>query len=132
MLYDGDCPLCMREVNMLRDRDARQGNICFVDVADPSYTPSLHANISYEQAMERIHAVLPDGTVVTNVEVFRRLYEQVGLGWVYSITRVPGVEAVANAVYDVWAKYRLPITGRPDMAVVLASRKKTCRDSESA
>ena len=32
--------------------------------------------------MERIHAVLPDGRVVKDVEVFRRLYEAVGLGWV--------------------------------------------------
>ncbi len=28
-------------------------------------------------------------------------------------------------MYDVWAKYRLPITGRPDLAVVL-QEKKTC------
>lgn len=38
--------------------------------------------------MGNIHAILPDGKVVTNVEVFRRLYEAVGLGWVYAITKV--------------------------------------------
>lgn len=127
MLYDGDCPLCMREVDMLRRRDAGQGRICFVDVAAPDYSPADNADISFEAAMERIHAVLPDGTVVKNVEVFRRLYEQVGLGWVYAITKIPGLEAAANALYEVWAKYRLPITGRPDLAQVLAA-KKTCAD----
>ena len=32
--------------------------------------------------MGKIHAILPNGEVVTNIEVFRRLYEAVGLGWV--------------------------------------------------
>jgi hypothetical protein len=30
------------------------------------------------------------------VEVFRRLYEQVGLGWVYAVTKYKPVEALAN------------------------------------
>lgn len=78
--------------------------------------------------MERIHAVLPDGTVVKDVEVFRRLYEAVGLGWVYAITKYEPVMKAANAVYDVWAKYRLPLTGRPDLAVVL-QEKQSCRST---
>lgn len=76
--------------------------------------------------MERIHAILPDGTVVTDVEVFRRLYEAVGLGWVYSATKYEPVMNAANWVYGIWAKYRLPITGRPDLEVVL-QQKKMCR-----
>ena len=57
MLFDGDCPLCMREVEMLQRRDAGAGRICFVDVAAPDYDPARNAGISFEQAMERIHAV---------------------------------------------------------------------------
>ena len=131
MLYDGDCPLCMREVDMLKRRDEGKGNICFVDVAAPDFSPSDHAGISFEAAMERIHAVLPDGRVVKDVEVFRRLYEEVGLGWVYAVTRNPAVERAANAVYDVWAKYRLPLTGRPDLATVLAE-KRGCGGEDAA
>ena len=112
---------------MLRRRDAGHGRIAFVDVTAPDYSPSDHAEISFEDAMERIHAVLPDGTVVKNVEVFRRLYEEVGLGWVYAVTKIPGVEAAANGLYEVWARFRLPLTGRPDLAQVMAD-KKTCAD----
>lgn len=50
MLYDGDCPLCMREVNMLRKRDKAQNKICFVDIASQDYNPASNAGISYEQA----------------------------------------------------------------------------------
>ena len=49
MLYDGDCPLCMREVNMLRRRDAGIGRIQFVDIASPDYHASANAGISFEQ-----------------------------------------------------------------------------------
>jgi len=75
MLYDGDCPLCMREVNMLRRRDQDNGKIDFVDIAAPNYSQSDNQNISYEQAMGRIHAILPSGEVIRDVEVFKKLYE---------------------------------------------------------
>jgi hypothetical protein len=39
------------------------------------------------QAMERIHAITADGRIVRDVEVFRLLYEAVGLGWVYAVTK---------------------------------------------
>lgn len=69
---------------------------------------------------------LPHLPELADVAVFRRLYEEVGLGWVYAVTRYPAVERAANAVYDVWAKYRLPLTGRPDLSVVL-QQKTSCR-----
>lgn len=49
MLYDGDCPLCMREVNMLRKRDKDQNKIGFVDISSPEYSANDNAGISYEQ-----------------------------------------------------------------------------------
>lgn len=39
------------------------------------------------QAMLKIHAIEADGTIITGVPVFRRLYQAVGLGWVYAITQ---------------------------------------------
>ena len=63
------------------------------------------------------------------VEVFRRLYEQVGLGWVYAFTKLPLVEQLANAVYMAWAKLRLPVTGRSDLATIIENRQnegKSC------
>jgi predicted DCC family thiol-disulfide oxidoreductase YuxK len=50
MLYDGACPLCMREVDFLRGRDAGRGKIDFVDIAAPSYTAEANYGITYQQA----------------------------------------------------------------------------------
>uniref|UniRef100_A0A383VJS5 Thiol-disulfide oxidoreductase DCC n=1 Tax=Tetradesmus obliquus TaxID=3088 RepID=A0A383VJS5_TETOB len=79
MLYDGECSLCMKEVKFLQGRDAAAGKIDFVDIAEPSYSPEDNAGITFQAAMERIHAILPDGTIVKDIEVFRRLYEAVGV-----------------------------------------------------
>ena len=57
---------------MLMDRNARFGNkIAFVDISADDYDPEQCAGIDFEQAMAEIHAVLPDGKVVTGIEVFR-------------------------------------------------------------
>ena len=126
-MYDGDCPLCMREVNMLKRRDEGMGKIDFVDIASPSYSPSDNQGITFEEGMEKIHAITNQGEVVVNVEVFRRLYDLVGLGWVFAITRTEPIGTIVDKVYDVWAAWRLPITGREDLDAILAKRK-TCKE----
>lgn len=134
MLYDGDCPLCMREVNMLRERNKSYGTIKFVDIGSDDYSPQQNQGLDYETAMGRIHAILSDGTVVTDVEAFRRLYEHVGLGWVYAITKYEPIGKIADSVYGFWAKYRLQVTGRPPIAEILEARKKkgeVCKDSNA-
>ncbi|GAB4860684.1 hypothetical protein Ancab_035847 [Ancistrocladus abbreviatus] len=124
MLYDGDCPLCMREVNMLRERNKQYGAIKFVDISSEDYSPEENRGLDYKTVMGRIHAILFDGSVVTNVEAFRRLYEAVDLGWVYAITKYEPIATIADAIYGVWAKYRLQITGRPTLEEILESRRK--------
>jgi hypothetical protein len=48
----------------------------------------------------------------------------VGLGWVYAMTKVPAIEAAVDAVYDLWARFRLPITGRPALVDIIEQRRK--------
>jgi predicted DCC family thiol-disulfide oxidoreductase YuxK len=124
LLYDGQCPLCLREVEFLQKRDAGCGLIAFVDIADDSYTPEENGGISFETAMGRIHALLPDGTIVKNLEVFRRTYEILGLGWIYAATQWPVIGPLANKLYEIWADWRLRLTGRPDLATIVRERQQ--------
>lgn len=124
LLYDGECPLCLREVNFLRQRDAGRGIVAFVDIADDSYNSEDNGGVDYKTAMGRIHAVLPDGSVVKNVEVFRRVYEALGMGWIYAITKLPVIGAIADALYGIWADWRLKLTGRPDLATIERDRRQ--------
>jgi len=111
LLYDGECPLCSREIRFLRARDCGRGRIRFEDIAAPGFDPSRYG-LDAHRVMARIHGVLPDGTVVEGVEVFRRAYAAVGLGWLLAPTRWPGLRALADRAYRVFARNRLRWTGR--------------------
>jgi predicted DCC family thiol-disulfide oxidoreductase YuxK len=122
LLFDGACPLCVREVNFLKSQDRDRGLIKFVDIAADEYEPADNAGIDFVTAMGRIHAILADGTVVANVEVFRRIYDILGIGWIYAITKLPLVGWLADALYSIWADYRLLLTGRGSLQAVVAER----------
>mgnify|MGYP006429366393 CR=1 FL=1 len=124
LLYDGECPLCVREVNFLQKRDAGRGLVKFVDIAADDYNPRDNGGVEFETAMGRIHGVLPDGTVVKNVEVFRRVYETLGMGWVYSITKLPILGRIADVIYGIWADYRLALTGRPNLRTIVEEKQR--------
>lgn len=114
VLYDGGCPLCVREVNFLHRKDQR-GSLKFVDINDPDYCAETWNGITYRQAMARIHAITADGTVLKDVAVFRAAYRLIGLGWIYQPTTWPVIGPAIDALYRQWAKYRLLITRRPSL-----------------
>ncbi len=130
LLYDGACPLCVREVNFLRKRDAGRGLVAFVDIAEDNYSAKANGGVDFETAMGRIHAVLPDGTVIKNVEVFRQVYEILGMGWIYAITKWPVVGPLVDWIYEIWADWRLALTGRPDLATIAAERQQRLCQTE--
>jgi len=124
LLFDGDCPLCVREVNFLKRQDSDRGLIKFVDIAADDYKAEDNEGIDFETAMGRIHGILADGTVIQNVEVFRQIYDLLGIGWVYAITKLPLVGRLADALYGVWADYRTILTGRSDLKTIVAERQQ--------
>jgi predicted DCC family thiol-disulfide oxidoreductase YuxK len=114
VFYDGGCPLCRREIEMLRRWDQRN-RIRFNDIASPEFD-SKRVGVDDEELMAEIHARLPDGTLIRGVEVFRRLYTAVGCGWLVAVTRWPGVKQVLDFGYGLFARYRLRLTGRCETA----------------
>ena len=130
LLYDGECPLCVREVNFLQKRDRGRGLVSFVDIADYDYDPRENGGVDFATAMGRIHAVLADGSVIQNVEVFRRVYEILGIGWIYAATKWPIIGPVVDALYGIWADWRLAVTGRPDLQTILAEREERLKSRE--
>jgi predicted DCC family thiol-disulfide oxidoreductase YuxK len=110
VFYDGECPLCMREIRMLQRRDHRQ-RIRFADIASKDFDAAA-IGLTWGTLMDRIHGRLPDGTLVEGVEVFRRLYTAIGFGPLVALTRLPGIKQLLDLSYRVFAKHRLRLTGR--------------------
>jgi len=117
ILYDGECPLCSREIRFLERRDRESGRIQLEDISRADFDPATYG-LDARQVMARIHGVLPDGSVVEGVEVFRRAYAAVGLGWLLAPTRWPVLRRLADLAYRVFARHRLRWTGS----------EKTCED----
>ena len=88
VFYDGECPLCLREIKLLRFFD-RKNRIQFTDIAAPDFNAAVYEKTP-AQFMDEIHGRLPDGQWIIGVEVFRQLYAAVGLGLLVWPTRLPG------------------------------------------
>lgn len=110
VFYDGDCPLCMREVNWLRLKDKHK-RIEFTDISNEQFDPNT-VGVEQQTLMARIHGRLPDGSLVTGVEVFRRMYEAVGWRLPVVASRLPGVRQLLDGAYTIFARNRLRLTGR--------------------
>lgn len=111
ILVDGACPLCRREAAMMRRMDRGRGQLAIEDISEPTFDPGQYG-VSLERLMEHIHGVLPDGRVVTGMEVFRRAYGAVGRGWLLAPTGWPILRWVFDRMYALFARHRLSLTGR--------------------
>lgn len=112
VFYDGACPLCAREIRILRHLD-RKHRIWFTDIGGPEFDAAAWGS-TQRTLMDRIHGRLPDGRWIEGVEVFRQLYRAVGLGWVSWWMGLPGVAQIMNWSYQIFARNRLRWTGRCD------------------
>ena len=108
--YDGDCPLCMREIRFLRRVD-RRGKIRFTNIAADDFDADDYG-IDLDEFLAEMHGRLPDGTWVRGVEVFRRLYSAVGCGPIVWVTRLPVIRSLLDRAYSTFARNRLRWTGR--------------------
>ena len=119
-LYDGGCPLCLRETNFLKKKDTKKF-INFVDISN-NYFPENFKNISFDQAMDNLHGILGSGEIIVGVDVLAYSYELVGLGWIYLPTKLPVLSYFIRFLYKYWAKYRLKLTGRDYLEKICESK----------
>ena len=110
VFYDGGCPVCLREVRLLRRLD-RRGSVLFTDIDEPGFEPP-RPGPAFDDLMARIHARLPDGSWIQGVEVFRRLYTAVGFGPLVAVSRWPGISHLLDGSYAVFARNRVRWFGR--------------------
>ena len=122
-LYDGECDMCNQLMQTLKNKDAGLGRIKFVNIASLKYNPRDNEGVTFEEAMETIHAIKRDGTILTGPNALKTLYDTVGWGWIATLMALPIVDKVVQLFYDIVAKYRLPMSG-----ALTAMRRVTLTD----
>ena len=121
IFFDGGCPLCKREVDFLQSRN-QKGYLRFIDINTSDFYLDLKYGISYKQAMERIHALKSDGSVIKDIKVFQEAYNLIDLGWIYTPTKIAVFDKFIEFIYGIWAKYRLILTFRPSIEKLCAEK----------
>lgn len=131
VFFDGDCPLCRREISMVRALDVRR-RVRFTDIAASGFDPTGLGR-TRAQLMARIHGRTADGGWVEGVEAFRQLYTALGVGlWpLVALTRLPGIRHALEAAYSWFARNRLRLTGRCDASCALPGRSGSATSAAS-
>ena len=104
VFFDGECPLCRREIDMLSRWD-EAGRILFTDISSVGFSAESVGKPMTE-LMKTIHGRFDDGEWVTGVEVFRQLYARVGFDRSIRLSRWPLVRHSLDLAYRVFAYFR--------------------------
>lgn len=105
MLYDGECPLCRREVNHYIAIDKQQ-RVEWVNIHEhPERLRELNLNLA--AAMARLHAIDADGQLVRGVPAFMVVWTQLPFYRVLPpIIRFFRVESLLDKAYGRFADWR--------------------------
>jgi predicted DCC family thiol-disulfide oxidoreductase YuxK len=78
LYFDGDCPLCAREIKLLRAR-AAPDQLLLVDISAPAFD-AQSLGFTREQMEASLHARFDDGTWVTGLDATLWSWRAAGLG----------------------------------------------------
>ena len=88
--------------------------IWYENIAAPEFSPADNQGISLADAMATIHVILPDGSVAKGMPALTLLYNQVGLGWVFRLAKLPLFSQAADLLYQLVSKNRTALGGALD------------------
>jgi predicted DCC family thiol-disulfide oxidoreductase YuxK len=85
LYFDGNCPLCAREITILR-RHAAESRLLFVDIDSPEFDAKA-LGFTFEQMQATLHACFADGRWVNGLDVTLCSWRAAGLGfWATPLT----------------------------------------------
>lgn len=99
VLYNRACSVCRAEITHYETSALASGApLTFQDLN----TADLGTwEMTADQAMRRMHARLPDGTIVSGVEAFALIWERLPrYRWLSRIVRVPGIRHLGEFAYN--------------------------------
>ena len=103
LFHDGQCPLCRREMDHLRQH--ADDGLRLVDIHElenPEFWPGVPA----EDLLKRLHLLRESGAFETGPHATVRAWSHTGIGWLFSPLLWPGIRRVVTLVYVRWADRR--------------------------
>lgn len=105
VFYDGNCPLCRREIAHYRRID-RSGQICWIDAAADHEALARHG-LSLEQAMAELHVLDKTGAWRRGLDAFITIWVHLPpYRWLARLASLPGLKQLLAAAYRLFARWR--------------------------
>ncbi len=101
LYYDGLCPLCLREVRLLRR--IQRGGLAFVDIHQ---LPHGWGPPWRDALLRTLHLRNLDGQWLTGVEAMVRVWSHTRWGWLFRPLLWPGLAPLSRHAYRRWAVRR--------------------------
>lgn len=99
--FDGACPLCIREIALMKRLDSRDA-ICFVDLTEANTTCPLDRQLM----LDRFHAE-EDGVVLNGAAAFAAMWRAIPmLRPLGLMAKLPGVSPGLEFLYRVFLRIR--------------------------
>ena len=121
LYYDGQCPLCLAEIDFLQSRNAN-GQLAFVDITQAQFEAANH-QISCDAAMAQIHGRTADGVLLVGVPVFAKAYQLAKLPVLAWVLSRPWLQPVLQPAYVWFAKHRQTISRRIGPGLLKLSKR---------
>ncbi len=103
--FDGDCPLCRREIAFFRKREA-PGRIHWINICDSS-EDGLGANLSRCDAMKRFTVRKSDGSLLSGAPAFVEMWKLTpGFSWLGHLGQYKSIGIILEMLYRGFLKIR--------------------------
>ena len=102
LFYDGQCPLCAREVRALRRLN--KGNLVLADIHQQRNGSLILP--PHEMLLRRLHLMTWTGEWVTDLHATVCAWSHTPFGFLFKPLLWPGIYQIASPVYELWADRR--------------------------
>ncbi|MBE0511188.1 MAG: DUF393 domain-containing protein [Chromatiales bacterium] len=104
VFYDGDCPLCAKEINIYRGLDSHTP-IHWRDISKES--DKLPAGVTQETLLKRFHVIDSQGQLQSGANAFIALWASLpGWRWLARLAAIPGVRPLMEVSYRGFLRIR--------------------------
>ena len=110
LFYDGQCPICMKEINWLRKND-KWNRLVLVDIQQDNFE-NTYPEFDFSLLDQKIHARMSDGSVVTGVDATLASWEAINKGFWIAPLRWPVIRFLADQAYLLFANNRHSLARR--------------------
>lgn len=107
VLYDGNCPLCYREIVHYKKKDKSNLLKC-IDIAHPDFNIDDYG-LNMEEVELKLHAIDESGTIFTGIDTFIEIWRRIpGFTFFTKITQNKLLRPTFDLFYIGFAKYIRP------------------------